>query len=93
MLDGPRDLNHLPDIIPDNGAFISVRGDLDGRNAFSRLHINAEGLEDIIYGPFLIKRGGEDGFVTFELSPPVLDSLSEDIVARIATERRAKRQN
>lgn len=87
LLDGPRDIKRLPDIIPDNGVYISVRQDQDGRNAHSRLQVNSEGLDDIIYGPFLIKKGGEDGFVTFELSPPILDSVSEDAVSRIVHQR------
>lgn len=87
LLDGPRDIKRLTAIIPDNGAYISVRGDQEGRNAYSRLQINAEGLDDVIYGPFLIKKGGEDGFVTFELSPPILDNVTEDAVSRIANER------
>lgn len=87
LLDGQRDIKRLPDIIPDNGAYVLVHGDQTGRNAYSRLQVNAEGLTDVIYGPFLIKKGGEDGFVTFELSPPVLDSVNEADVSRIANER------
>lgn len=87
LLDGPRDIKRLPDIIPDNGAYISVHSDKDGRNAYSRLQVNVEGLADIIYGPFMIKKGGEDGFVTFDLTPPILDSVNEATVSRITNER------
>lgn len=91
-VDKPRDPKRLQDIIPDNGAFISVRNDNEGRNAHSRLQVFNEGVEDDIYGPFLIKKGGEDGFITFELSPPVLDSPSQYLVSKIAAERKATRQ-
>lgn len=62
------------DLIPDNGAYISARDDLDGRNAISKVQVDIEGMEDFIYGPFLVKSVGDDGFITYKLTPPVMDA-------------------
>jgi hypothetical protein len=91
QVDFPRDINRLRDMLPDNGSFISIRQDFDGRNAYSRLHLEAEGMEDHIYGPFLIKIRGEDGFIQFELYPSHLDSAAEAVVAQIAARNRDQR--
>ena len=81
-LDGQRDPKRL--LVPDNGAYISIRADKEGRNAFSRLRTSVEGLEDQIYGPFLIKKSGEDGSIDYALSAPNMDSPQTIAISRIA---------
>ncbi len=71
------------ELIPDNGAYISARDDVDGRNAISKVQIDIEGMEDFIYGPFLVKSVGEDGFVTYKLTPPVMDAPTAAQVQQI----------
>jgi len=89
MLDGPRDISRLPEVILDNGASIRIRGDRDGRNALSRLQINVEGMNDIIYGPYIVKRSVEDAAVDFELSPAFLDSAAEAAASVVDRARRS----
>lgn len=78
----------LDQLIPDNGTFVTVVDDSDGRNAFTRLAINAEGADDVLYGPYLIKASGEDAFLTLTLSAPTLDSTMQDAATTTASQLR-----
>ena len=78
----------LDELIPDNGTLLTVLDDSDGRNAFTRLAINAEGADDVLYGPYLIKASGEDAFLTLTLSAPTLDSTMQDAATTTASQLR-----
>ncbi|MGF6900937.1 hypothetical protein P3T22_002203 [Paraburkholderia sp. GAS348] len=47
--------------------------------------INEEGATDIIYSPFLIKATPDDGFTTYDLSAPILDSAGGADVSAVAS--------
>ncbi|KVK87725.1 hypothetical protein WJ47_12940 [Burkholderia ubonensis] len=82
-LSGNRSFAQLVDRFADNGSTITVHDDATGRNAFTRLTVNAEGADDIIYGPYQIKAGGQDAFLTLDLTPPTLDSAQQTAVATL----------
>ncbi|KVT98499.1 hypothetical protein WK60_00120 [Burkholderia ubonensis] len=86
-LSGTRDPNKLNDLYADNGTFVTVQGDREGRNAITRLTPNAEGEDDIIYGPYLIKAGGEDAFMTLDLTAPQMDSAMQAAATAIDSQR------
>jgi hypothetical protein len=79
----------LDQLVPDNGAFITILDDRDGHNALTRLAINSEGVDDEVYGPYLIKTSSEDAALTLTLSAPTLDSTMQDMATAIALKRRA----
>ena len=91
LVTGNRDQSQLMNMIPDNGTDITVFDDRSGTNSYTRLRINNEGLEDTIWGPYLIKVRGEDGTLSFELTAPVLDSVSQAKVAAIADDIKRNR--
>ncbi|KDB07846.1 hypothetical protein LIG30_3048 [Burkholderia sp. lig30] len=88
-VDGGRDSANLNRFLPENGASVSVLDDRDGRNALTRLAINSEGVDDELYGPYLIKARGEDASLSLELSAPTLDTAMQAAASAIAQQRRA----
>ncbi|ASL48912.1 hypothetical protein bAD24_p01055 (plasmid) [Burkholderia sp. AD24] len=87
-IDGGRDSAKLDRFLPANGSLVSVLDDRDGRNALTRLDINSEGVDDALYGPYLIKARGEDASLSLELSAPTLDTAMQAAAATIAAQRR-----
>ncbi|WP_167313461.1 hypothetical protein [Ralstonia insidiosa] len=75
-------------LVPDNGTLLTVLDDSDGRNALTRLAINAEGVDDVLYGPYLIKASGEDAVLTLTLSAPTLDSTMQEAATTTASQLR-----
>jgi hypothetical protein len=92
-IDGGRPPVKPGQLVAENGTFVSVVDDRDGRNALTRLGINAEGADDELYGPYLIKADGEDAALTLSLSAPTLDSTMQDAATAIASQRRAAHEN
>lgn len=88
-VDGGRDSANLDRFLPENGSSVSVLDDRDGRNALTRLAINSEGVDDELYGPYLIKARGEDARLSLELSAPTLDTAMQAAASAIAQQRRA----
>jgi hypothetical protein len=78
--------------VPDNGAFVTVLDDRDGRNALTRLGINIEGADDELYGPYLIKASSNDAALSLTLSAPVLDSLMQEAATAIALRRQSAQE-
>lgn len=91
--DGERPPMRPGQLVAENGAFVTVLDDRDVRNALTRLGINAEGVDDELYGPYLIKADGEDAALTLTLSAPTLDSTMQDAATAIAAQRRAAHEN
>lgn len=73
-IDGERDVANMDRFLPNNGTSITVLDDREGRNALTRLGINLEGVDDELYGPYLIKARGDDASLSLELSAPTLDT-------------------
>ena len=92
-IDGGRDSANLDRFLPENGTLVSVLDDRDGRNALTRLGINLEGINDALYGPYLIKSRGEDASLSLELSAPTLDTAMQAAASAIARQRRAAHEN
>lgn len=92
-LDGGRASANLDRFLPDNGTLVSVRDDRDGHNALTSLGINLEGVNDALYGPYLIKARGEDASLSLELSAPALDTAMQAAASTIAQQRRAAHEN
>ena len=62
---------------------MTINDDKEHRNALTHLEPNAEGEDDVIYGPYLIKSSGQDAFLRLDLTAPldsqiVLDALTID---------------
>jgi hypothetical protein len=70
-------------MIADNGTNLRINPDTTGRNSLSVLKLNGEGLEDVIYGPYVVKESGDDGEVTLDLYPPTLDAAEQAQVSQI----------
>lgn len=85
---GGRNSTELNRFLPDNGSTVRVLGDREGRNALTQLGINLEGTNDALYGPYLIKRRGEDASLTLELSAPTLDTAMQAAASAIDLQRR-----
>lgn len=66
--------------MPDNGINI-VFVEPHHENPLSTLTIFNEGVDDTICGPFQIASSSDDAEVTYTLSAPILDSVSEDEAA------------
>ncbi len=92
-VDGGRDSRNLDQFLPDNGTSVRVLEDRDGRNAMTRLGINLEGVDDELYGPYLIKARGEDASLSLELSAPTLDTAMQAAASAIAQQRRVAHEN
>jgi len=92
-VDGGRESAKLDRFLPENGSSISVLDDRDGRNALTRVGINSEGVDDELYGPYLIKARGEDASLSLELTAPTLDSTMQEAATAIASQRRAAHEN
>lgn len=92
-IDGGRPPIKPGQLVAENGTFVTILDDRDGRNALTRLGINAEGADDQLYGPYLIKADGEDAALTLKLSAPTLDSTMQDAATAIAAQRRAAHEN
>lgn len=92
-LDDGRDNAKLDRFLPENGTSISVRDDRDGHNALTRLGINLEGVDDELYGPYLIKVRGEDASLSLDLSAPILDTAMQAVASTIAQQRRIAHEN
>lgn len=86
-LDGDRERAQLARLLPDNGTLLRILDDNGGRNAITALGINVEGVDDTLYGPYLIKARGEDASLTLELSAPVLDTPMQARAATIDRQR------
>lgn len=91
-VDGGRDSANFDRLLPDNGTSVRVFDDRDGRNALTRLGVNLEGVEDQLYGPYLIKGRGEDASLSLELSAPTLDTAMHAAASVIAEQRRVKHE-
>lgn len=92
-VDDGRDSANLYRFLPENGTLIRVLDDTDGRNALTSLGINLEGVDDILYGPYLIKARGEDASMSLELSAPTLDTVMQAIALAISQQRRTANEN
>jgi len=92
-VDASRPTVKLYHLIPDNGTVVTVLDDSSGRNALTRLSINGEGVDDELYGPYLIKATGEDAALTLTLTAPMLDSTMQDAATNIASQRRKAHEN
>lgn len=92
-VDGGRDSANLDRFVPANGTLVSVLDDRDGRNALTRLSVNLEGVNDALYGPYLIKARGEDASLSLDLSAPILDTAMQAAASAIAQQRRTKHEN
>ncbi len=88
---GGRDHAQLVELIPDNGASVRILDDWEGRNVFTSLRVHVEGINDIIYGPYLIKAKEDDAFLSLQLSPPMLDAVMQAAASAIAQQRRTER--
>lgn len=83
-LDGPRsrDSGGARYMLGDNGTTVTILADTSGANQFTRLDLYNEGVEDDIYGPFLVKQDGEDGEIVLKLYPaPLIGDEWEQIKA------------
>lgn len=85
-LSGNRDLGMVHDLYSDNGSYIVVHEDADNRNAFSKLSLENEGADDIIFGPYSIKASTNDENLTYDLSAPTLDTRAEVKARKISQE-------
>lgn len=92
-VDGGRDSANLLQFLPENGTLVTLLDDRDGRNALTRLDINLEGVNDVLYGPYLIKARGEDASLSLELSAPTLDTAMQAAASAIVQQRRAAHEN
>lgn len=75
-VDGARDLGApaVRYMVPDNGTSVTIEADATGVNQFSTLNIYDEGMEDQLYGPYIVKQSGEDGETTLTLYPALLNA-------------------
>lgn len=80
-VDGDRDLRSpvVRYMVPDNGTNVTIKADATGVNQFSTLNIYDEGMDDVLYGPYIVKQSGEDAETTLTLYPA---SLNADEYAR-----------
>ncbi|MFJ1300666.1 hypothetical protein ACILG0_11910 [Pseudomonadota bacterium AL_CKDN230030165-1A_HGKHYDSX7] len=92
-VDGGRDRANLDRFLPDNGTSVRWLDDRNGRNALTSLGINLEGVNDALYGPYLIKARGDDASLSLELSAPTLDTAMQAAASVIAEQRHAAHDN
>jgi hypothetical protein len=60
----------------DNGSAIAIHNSNDSRNPLSRFQPHVEGSDDILFGPYVIKRSANDDAITFDLNAAFLDSAA-----------------
>lgn len=90
-VDGGRDLNSpaVRYMVPDNGTNVTIEADATGVNQFSTLNIYDEGMEDMLYGPYIVKQSGEDAETTLTLYPALLNAEEYAQARAIATRVKA----